>query len=183
MAAARADEQRFPICLYPLAVSNNAPLKYRKITLVELKVIAKQEDKRSEIYASADCQQLISMYEDFYSKIGFSIPWVGYFVVRQNEIVGSCGFVGQPENGQVEIAYWTFKAFEGQGIASFACKELISIAFQMDPTLTITAKTAPEYNASAKILENNGFLFSEVVQDHEIGDAWFWILQNRIDKK
>ncbi|MGD9563187.1 MAG: GNAT family N-acetyltransferase [Pyrinomonadaceae bacterium] len=117
------------------------------------------------------------MYEDFYPKIGFDPPWVGYFVVRDERVVGSCSFVGKPQDEKVEIAYWTFKEFEGQGIASFACEELISIALRSDPNVTVTAKTAPEKNASTKILEKNGFILNGIVQDHEIGDAWLWIYQ------
>lgn len=141
-----------------------------------------QEDKTNETYASADCQQLLTMYDDFYPKIGFNLPWVGYFVVKQDKIVGSCGFVGQPKDGKVEVAYWTFKEFEKQGIASFACKELVSIAYLTDPSLTITAKTAPEYNASTKILKNNSFVFTEIVQDEEIVDAWLWTHKKINDK-
>ena len=139
-----------------------------------LRPIALQEDKTNATYASADCQQLLSMYDDFYPKIGFNIPWVGYFVVRKDQIVGFGGFVGQPKDGRVEISYWTFKEFEQQGIASFACNELVSIAYLTDPSLTITAKTAPEHNASSKILEKNNFVFTGIVQDEEIGDAWLW---------
>lgn len=136
--------------------------------------ITLKEDKSDKLYASAECQQLLSIYESFYVEIGFNIPWVGYFVMDQDQIVGSCGFVSQPIDGKVEIAYWTFKDFEGQGMASFACKELVSLTYQTDPGLIITAKTAPEHNASTKILENNNFQFTEIVQDHEIGDAWLW---------
>lgn len=146
---------------------------------MNLKPITLNEDKNNPLYASANCQQLLDMYEDFYPKIGFTLPWVGYFVVRQNQIVGSCGFVGQPKDGKAEIAYWTFSEFEGQGVASFACKELITIAGKEDPALTITAKTAPEANASTKILEKNNFTFSGIVQDEEIGDAWLWTLSNK----
>jgi RimJ/RimL family protein N-acetyltransferase len=142
--------------------------------MMELKIIPLDQDEASDISLSTDCRQVITMYESFYPKIGFHVPWVGYFIVRQNQIVGSCGYVGQPKNGRVEIAYWTFKAFEGQGIASFACKELASIAYRTDPNLTVTAKTAPVHNASTKILQNNGFVFTEMVQDEEIGDAWLW---------
>lgn len=136
--------------------------------------ITQQEDKTNELYASGDCQTLLAMYDDFYPRVGYNFPWVGYFIVRQDKIVGSCSFVGQPIDGKVELSYWTFKEFEGQGIASFACKELVTIAKQADPSLTITAKTAPEKNASTKILENNNFVFTEIVQDDEIGDAWLW---------
>ncbi|HMY84266.1 MAG TPA: GNAT family N-acetyltransferase [Saprospiraceae bacterium] len=136
--------------------------------------ISLNEDKTNEAFASTDCQHLLRMYDDFYPQIGFNTPWIGYFVVRHNTIVGACSFVGQPQDGKVEVSYWTFKAFEGQGIASFACRELLNIAYKTDPGIIITAKTAPEHNASTKILENNHFVFTEIVQDHEIGDAWLW---------
>jgi RimJ/RimL family protein N-acetyltransferase len=142
---------------------------------MNLRVIERHEDKTNEAYNSSECQQLLEAYEDFYPKIGFDLPWVGYFVMRDEKIVGSCGFVGRPKDGVVEIAYWTFKEFEGQGIASFACQELVSIAHKADQGVRVTAKTAPEYNASTKVLEKNGFVFKEIVQDHEIGDAWLWI--------
>ena len=148
---------------------------------MNLRPIALNEDKTNEDYASADCQQLLQMNDDFYPKIGFIIPWVAYFVVRQNQVVGSCSFLGQPQEGKVEIAYWTFKEFEGQGIGSFACKELVSIANQTEPSVIITAKTAPEHNASTKILEKNNFVFTEIVQDEEIGDAWLWTHKGSID--
>jgi RimJ/RimL family protein N-acetyltransferase len=144
---------------------------------MELRIINIQEDTTKEIYASEECRQLISIYEGYYPKIGFHVPWVGYFVMRENKIVGSCGFTGLPKDGKVEIAYWTFKEYEGQGIASFCCKELISMAKQAGPDIIITAKTAPEQNASTKILQRNGFKFSGVVQDDEIGDAWHWELK------
>jgi len=144
---------------------------------MELKIIERHEDKTRGIFDTPDCQQLLKVYEDFYPQIGFDPPWVGYFVIRENEVVGSCSFVGKPQDGKVEIAYWTFKEFEGQGIASFACRELVSIAHRTDPSATITAKTKPEHNASTTILEKNGFAFQEIVQDHEIGDAWLWIYQ------
>jgi RimJ/RimL family protein N-acetyltransferase len=144
---------------------------------MELRILKLKEDNTDKIFESTDCQILLEMYENYYRQIGFNLPWVAYLVVRQNQVVGSCSFTGQPKDGKVEIAYWTFKEFEGQGIASFACKELISISQNADPKVTITAKTAPEHNASTKILENNGFTFKEIVQDEEIGDAWLWTLK------
>lgn len=141
---------------------------------MELKIINPDEDKTNEMYASEDCQQLIDSMQQYYPVIGFNLPWVGYFVLRENQVVGTAGFTGQPIDGKVEIAYWTFSAFEGQGIASFACNELISIARKTYPAVIIIAKTKPEHNASTKILQKNGFHFVEIVQDHEIGDAWLW---------
>ncbi len=144
---------------------------------MKLRVIDITEDRSKEIFSSPECQQLFSIYDEYYPKVGFVLPWVSYFIFMENNIVGSCGFTGAPKNGSVEIAYWTFKQFEGKGVASFACRELIAIANQTDPAILIIAKTAPSYNASTKILQNNGFEFSEVVQDEEIGDAWLWVFR------
>jgi [ribosomal protein S5]-alanine N-acetyltransferase len=143
---------------------------------MELRPIELNIDKSEEIYSSEDCQTLLKMYEEYYPNIGYHLPWVGYFVINENQIVGCCGFKGPPIEGKVEVSYWTFQKFEGQGVASFSCKELVLISQQFDPTVTITATTAPEYNASTKILQNNGFKFTGIVQDDEIGDAWLWVL-------
>ena len=135
------------------------------------------ENKKDEIFDSPECQKLLEIYDEFYPNNRFNPPWVGYLVIKENKIVGSCGFTGKPIDGKVEIAYWTFKEYEGLGIASFACKELISIAKKENPRITLTAKTAPLVNASTRILEKNGFTFSRIVQDEEIGDAWLWTLE------
>ncbi len=145
--------------------------------VLKLKIINIDEDKTNDIYASNDCQQTINAMNDFYPKIGFNPPWVGYFVFKNNQAVGAAGFTGKPQNGTVEIAYGTFKDFERQGIASFACQELIAIAKRENPNIIITAKTAPEHNSSTKILQKNGFEFIEIVQDDEIGDAWLWMIK------
>lgn len=141
---------------------------------MEFRILQQNEDKTATLFESADCQTLLEMYDEYYPIIGFNLPWVAYLIVRENQVVGTCGFTGQPKDNKVEIAYWTFKEFEGQGVASFACKEHVQIAKNADPNVLVTAKTVPEHNASTKILENNHFVFTEVVQDEEIGDARLW---------
>lgn len=144
----------------------------------KLEIIDEKVDSSQPKLASEECQQLISIYEHYYPKIGFEKPWVGYFIIRGNEVVGSCGFTGKPNSNKVELAYWTFKKHEGQGASSFACQELVKIAQSKDPKLTITAKTAPGYSASTKILEKNNFSLAQMVQDDDIGDSWLWILND-----
>jgi RimJ/RimL family protein N-acetyltransferase len=143
---------------------------------IHLEIIEKQESYQAEKYASTVCQQVISATIDMYSHIGFHKPWVGYLVVDSDVIVGAAGFNGVPENNEVEISYFTFQEYEGKGYATFACRELIKIAKSQNPDLVIFAKTAPEENASSRILSKNGFVYQKVVQDHEIGDAWLWEL-------
>lgn len=144
---------------------------------LQLAPIPLNEDKSKAMYASDDCQMLLSMWEEFYRSIGFNLPWVGYVVKENETIIGSCAFTGAPKNNKVEVSYWTFKQYEGKGISSWSCSELIKLARAAKPDIIITAKTAPEHNASTKILQKNGFIFSGVVQDHEIGDAWGWVLK------
>ncbi len=141
---------------------------------MKLRTIQRTEDKSLPIFASEACQDVLSSYTGFYEQVGFQPPWVAYFVEGAGQIVGTCAFVGAPVNGEVEIAYFTFPDFEGRGIASFACKALVELARQELDSVVVLAKTAPEHNASTRILEKNGFVFQGVVQDHEIGDAWLW---------
>jgi len=144
---------------------------------MKLRPLLIDEDKSQEIFANPDCQEIFKSYPDYYYKTGYNLPWIGYFVIRDDKVVAVCGFTGAPKEGRVEIAYGTFKQHEGQGIASFSCRELMAIAASVDPQIIITAKTAPEENASVKILKRNGFVFTGVVQDEGIGDAWEWVYQ------
>jgi len=141
-----------------------------------LEIIEIQQSYLAEKYSSKVCQEVISATSDLYKNKGFYKPWVGYLVLNSDVIVGAAGFNGRPENNIVEISYYTFKEYEGKGYATLACKELIKIANYQNPSFVICAKTAPEENASTRILRKNGFVYQKVVQDHEIGDAWLWEL-------
>ncbi len=152
------------------------------ITKMIFQPILIDEDKTKEIYSNPDCQEIFKSYPAYYHKMGYDPPWIGYFVIRNNKVVGAGGFTGKPKDGRVEIAYGTFKEYEGQGIASFSCQQLISISKMIDLKIIITAKTSPEHNASTKILERNGFVFTGIVQDEGIGDAWEWVYKGLIIK-
>ncbi len=141
-----------------------------------LEIIDKQQSYHAEKYANTVCQQVISATIEMYITSGFHKPWVGYLVVDSDVIVGAAGFNGKPDNNEVEISYYTFHENEGKGYATFACKELIKLAKFQNPEVVIYAKTAPEENASTRILSKHGFVYQKVVQDHEIGDAWLWKL-------
>lgn len=143
---------------------------------IVLQIIETEEDETKAAYAAAECQLALSMWKEYYAKIGFHPPWCGYFIRRDDMIVGTCAFTGPPKDKRVELSYWTFGAYERQGIAGKACEKLIEIAKNAHPELVITAKTEPQKNPSVSVLEKNGFKFNAVVQDDEIGDAWEWVL-------
>ncbi|MCT4560219.1 MAG: GNAT family N-acetyltransferase [Crocinitomicaceae bacterium] len=144
-------------------------------SILRLQSIHPNDRPSDPIYAGPYGQELLRMYKEYYPKVGFQIPWVGYVIIENETAVGTCGFTMAPVDHQVEIAYWTFPENEGKGIASWACNALVQIAEKENPNLQVVAKTAPEKNASTHILEKNGFSFQEVVQDAKIGDAWLWV--------
>ncbi len=150
--------------------------------MLTLKPILIDEDPTKEIYANEYCREMFKSYPSYYYKTGYNPPWIGYFVMQDERVVGVGGFIGKPINGKIEIAYGTRKEWKGQGIASFTCSQLIAIVKINDPTVIITAKTSPEHNASTKILQHNGFVFAQITQDDDIGDAWLWaLMENKND--
>lgn len=143
---------------------------------LELLPLTRNLDKSNPAFAHADCQQALQIYTGYYAQHGYAPPWIAYFTLLDGVAVGLCSFTGAPVNDRVEVAYWTFAGNEGKGIASFGCRALVRIAREASPTPTVYAKTAPEQNASTRILEKHGFVKTGVVTDHEIGDAWYWEL-------
>ena len=125
-----------------------------------------------------ECEIVLSVYPDFYKRAGYNKPWIGYFATFDgNEIVGCGGYKGKPRDGKIEIAYGTFKNYEGKGIGTEICRQLVLLSLKTDPSLKITARTLTENNASTTILKRNGFKYVGIVNDEEDGDVWEWEFQ------
>ena len=125
-----------------------------------------------------ECEIVLSVYPDFYKRAGYNKPWIGYFATFDgNEIVGCGGYKGKPRDGKIEIAYGTFKNYEGKGIGTEICRQLVLLSLKADPSLRITARTLMENNASTTILKRNGFKCVGIVKDEEDGDVWEWEFQ------
>ena len=121
------------------------------------------------------CIPILDVYPGFYKRVGFNKPWIGYFVINnEGAIVGSGGYKGQPANGKVEIAYNTFPEYEGKGIGTAICHELVLLARKSDPLVRITARTLQDGIASISILKKNGFECLGIVHDEEDGDVLEW---------
>ena len=111
---------------------------------------------------------------EYYTKIGFEIPWIGYFASIDNVLVGSAGFKGKPVDGRVEIAYGTFPRFREKGIGAEICNRLVQLSLKTDPSVRICARTFAEENYSSKILTKNRFELRGTVMDDEDGEVWEW---------
>lgn len=121
------------------------------------------------------CAETAAMYQ----RTGFVVPWTGYLAQREDELVGTCAFKGPPRQRRVEIAYFTFPKFAGQGIATEMARQLVEIARATDSTLQVAAQTLPEESASTAILRKLGFELRGAVNHPEDGEVWEWHLADR----
>ena len=101
---------------------------------------------------------------------------MGYLVLEEDTIVGTCAFRSPPRNGAVEIAYFTFPEFEGRGFATEMARHLIQIVQDTLPGTRIFAFTLPEENASNCILQKLGFGFCGETRDEDELVVWRWEL-------
>ena len=112
---------------------------------------------------------------------GRDTPWGGYLVVdpQSGVVVGTCAFKGPPRDGAVEIAYFTFPAFERQRYGGAMARQLIAIADAAPEVGLIVAHTLPEPSASTRILAAAGLDLIGEVDDPEDGRVWRWQRQAR----
>ena len=113
---------------------------------------------------------------DLYRRVGFAPPWIGYIAAVDGRGVGGGAFVGAPQDGCVEIAYYTLEHERRQGFASRTAAALVEIARTQDPRIGIKAYTLKEDNSSTRILKGLGFSRVGVAQDPDAGDVWEWRL-------
>lgn len=113
-----------------------------------------------------------------YAREGFHPPWCGYFAVRDDQVVGVCGFRGPPDHQEkVIIAYRVFPGHEGRGLGSAIVEALVGIARDHNPVMTVVASTEPADSGSTRILERLGFRHAGEANDPYIGRAWSWWLE------
>lgn len=78
---------------------------------------------------------------------------------EQNCMIGDLCFKGPPnENGEIEIGYGTYPAFQSKGYMKEAVNKISQWAFRQENVKSIIAKTDASNIASQRILENNNFL-------------------------
>ncbi|RYG57737.1 MAG: N-acetyltransferase [Alphaproteobacteria bacterium] len=113
---------------------------------------------------------------DLYDRLGYEVPWTGYIATLSGTAVGMGAFVGPPVEGQAEISYFVLPEHEGKGLATLIARQLVTIARGSQADVRLFAKTLPAANASTRILQRLGFQYVGSTTDHEIGEAWAWML-------
>jgi [ribosomal protein S5]-alanine N-acetyltransferase len=147
---------------------------------MELLPIKKRIEDNEEFLNNPLCRESLPMSIDFYNRVGYVLPWIGYYVKQHNELIASVGYKGPPVNGTIEIAYGVFEPYQQHGIGTTVCKMLVDLALETEPTIKITARTFVANNFSTRILEKNNFVLNGPVQDPEDGEVWEWIYQRSI---
>ncbi|AKC88224.1 hypothetical protein WQ53_06290 [Pseudoxanthomonas suwonensis] len=111
---------------------------------------------------------------DLYRRVGFHPPWTGYVAAVGGRGVGGGAFVGPPEGGHVEIAYFTLDHERRKGYAFQTASSLVALARAHAPGIGIRAFTLMEENPSTKILRALGFSIAGTAWDDDAGEVWEW---------
>lgn len=109
-----------------------------------------------------------------YARVGHRPPWVSYVAFAGSTPVGGGAFVGPPQDGRVEIAYFTLDAHRQRGHATRTARALCTIALRAPERPLVFGKTLPAPDASTRILRGLGFVQVGEVADHEVGTVWLW---------
>src|SRR6185436_11880854 len=125
--------------------------------------------------------EVVGATTQLYSSVGYEPPWIGYLAFEDDICVGACGFKSPPEDNRVEIAYFTFPEHESRGMATQMASELIRLAREKLPAVTVAAQTLPEENASTSVLKKLRFRLACTLEHPEDGPVWEWHLSNAAD--
>ncbi|HLL95596.1 MAG TPA: GNAT family protein [Spirosoma sp.] len=147
---------------------------------MELLPVGATIEENKQFADHPDCQTSLPMTIEFFNRIGYTPPWIGYFARIDDKLVGGAAFKGAPKEGKVEIAYGTFPAYQQQGIGSEMCRQLVLISLQADPAIKITARTLEQENYSTRILRKNGFNCVGTIWDEEDGTVLEWEYQSTL---
>jgi RimJ/RimL family protein N-acetyltransferase len=97
-------------------------------------------------------------------------------VLREtNELVGSCGYKGKPnEAGEVEIGYEIAATHRQKGLGTEAALALRDLAFRSAAVKKVIAHTLAEQNPSTRILQHCGMVKVGELIDPDEGPVWRW---------
>ncbi len=155
------------------------PMSKRVLSTEDLRLVRIEKDGSVDGLGHAPggkepLADVITLTTTLYELHGFEPPWLCYVALAGDVAVGTCAFKSAPRNGEVEIAYFTFPAFEGRGIASWMAQRLVAIAFEHETQPELFAQTRPLDSPSTAILRNLGFIHRDSLLHPEDGLVWEW---------
>ncbi len=155
------------------------PMSKRVLSTEDLRLVRIEKDGSVEGLGRAPTgkeplSDVLTLTLTLYELEGFLPPWLAYVALAGDLPVGTCAFKSAPRDGEVEIAYFTFPAFEGRGVASWMAQRLVSIAHEHEARPEIFAQTLPKPSPSTAILQKLGFIHRDSLLHPEDGLVWEW---------
>lgn len=92
---------------------------------------------------------------------------VTYFIDKEGQVIGCCGFKSVPCHGRVEIGYHVVPQAQGLGVATFAIKQLYHIAFASGLVETVFATIAAD-NAASLMSYKKWLFVQKLITDKHI---------------
>ena len=120
-----------------------------------------------------------------YKKYGFG-RWAT-FLKRDMQFVGWAGLLYLPEFDEIDLGFRFLPEYWGLGIATEACRAILSYGFDNLKLKKIIAIAFKENKASIRVMEKIGMQFDKIAP-YEIGSSdavWYWcdeklITQNKV---
>lgn len=142
---------------------------------MELIEITRNGSPAHPIYGLPDVAiEVLTDIAEMYKISGFQPPWIAYLAIQSGKCVGTCAFKTPPINESVEIAYYTFPEYEGQGVATSMARQLVEKALSETPNIRICAQTLPALSASTRVLQKLGFRRIAEIDHPQDGKVWEW---------
>jgi [ribosomal protein S5]-alanine N-acetyltransferase len=88
-----------------------------------------------------------------------SSRWGMWYIVlrKRRQLIGNCGFKGEPVKGAVEIGYSIAPEYHRRGYATEAVRGLLQFAFTDPQVRRVLGETLPELTPSIGVLKKCGF--------------------------
>ena len=125
-----------------------------------------------------------SSYDDFKLRKAITLA-IDY---KNKSILLLVGTIGVKDidyvNKKANIGYWIGKQYQGKGIATESVKLVVKYAFEILELEEISAYVFPDNNSSIRVLEKNGFIkTNEVNEYHHISNRYrnslIYIIKNK----
>jgi RimJ/RimL family protein N-acetyltransferase len=124
-------------------------------------------------YTGADFQQWLAIVAKTTQDQGRTVHWA----IRKEDglLIGGCGLdelvVGKSH--RAELGYWLAKPYWGRGIMTAVVGRLCQFAFAEFGLVKITAHVFADNSASARVLQNCGFVQEGFLRKHYLKDGQY----------
>lgn len=122
-------------------------------------------------YTEDDAVKFMGIVTEATAKHGHPV----HFAIRDqdDQLIGGCGFDGLSYEHRAEIGYWLAKPYWGRGIMTEVVRSACDFALTEWKLVRITAHVFDFNQASARVLEKNGFEFEGLLRKHHRKDGEF----------